>query len=38
VALTKAQLGALNIVTIGILPGLIAALGVLVTLRRRARG
>jgi len=38
VALTKAQIGVLNLVTIGILPGLCAVLGIIVTLRRRARG
>jgi hypothetical protein len=36
--MTKAQVAALNIVSLGLLPGLVAALGVFVTLRRRARG
>jgi len=36
VTLTKAQLGVLNIATLGILPGLVALAGIIVTLRRRA--
>jgi hypothetical protein len=37
VSLTKAQIGVLNIVSIGVLPGLVAILGTILTLRRRAR-
>jgi ABC-type uncharacterized transport system involved in gliding motility auxiliary subunit len=37
VALTQAQIAALNIVAVGLLPALVAALGIVVTLRRRAR-
>lgn len=38
VSLTKAQLTALNLVTVGIVPAICIALGIIVTLRRRARG
>ena len=38
VSLTKAQIGVLNIVALGILPGVLAVLGAIVTFRRRARG
>lgn len=38
VSLTKAQLGVLNLVALGVVPGLVAVLGIVVTLRRRARG
>ena len=37
VSLTKAQIGVLNVLAIGVLPGLVAALGTILTLRRRAR-
>jgi ABC-type uncharacterized transport system involved in gliding motility auxiliary subunit len=37
VSLTKAQLSTLDIVALGLLPGLVAALGATVVLRRRAR-
>jgi ABC-type uncharacterized transport system involved in gliding motility auxiliary subunit len=37
VSLTKGQIGVLNIISIGVLPGLVALLGTILTLRRRAR-
>lgn len=38
VSLTKAELGVMNLLAIGVLPALVAALGMFVTLRRRGRG
>jgi ABC-type uncharacterized transport system involved in gliding motility auxiliary subunit len=38
VSLTKAQLGVLNLVALGVVPGLVALVGIVVTMRRRARG
>jgi ABC-type uncharacterized transport system involved in gliding motility auxiliary subunit len=36
VSITKAQISALSIVSLGLVPGLVAALGAIITLRRRA--
>lgn len=38
VSLSKAQIAVLNLAALGLLPGVAAVLGVVVTLRRRARG
>ncbi len=38
VSFTKAELGAINLVSVALLPGIVAALGIFVTLRRRSRG
>jgi len=38
VALTKAQMGILNLIVLGLLPAAMAIAGVIVTVRRRARG
>ncbi len=38
VVLTKAQLGVLNLIVLGLLPAAMAIAGVIVTVRRRARG
>jgi hypothetical protein len=38
VSLTLAQVRVLNLVSIGVLPGLVGVCGLAVTLRRRARG
>jgi ABC-type uncharacterized transport system involved in gliding motility auxiliary subunit len=38
VSFTKAELGALNLVSVVLLPGLVAGLGIFVTVRRRSRG
>jgi ABC-type uncharacterized transport system involved in gliding motility auxiliary subunit len=38
ISLTKAEIGVLNIVSMGVLPGIVAGLGILVTWRRRGRG
>jgi ABC-type uncharacterized transport system involved in gliding motility auxiliary subunit len=38
VTITKGQIGLLNLVAVAVVPGLCAALGMFVTLRRRARG
>lgn len=38
VSMTKAQIGVLNLIVLGVVPGLVALIGIFVTLRRRARG
>lgn len=38
VSLTKAELGVMNLIAIGVLPAVVAGIGAFVTLRRRARG
>jgi len=38
VSLTKAELGAMNLIAMGVLPALVAGIGVFVTLRRSSRG